>query len=111
MRELLDTCKDVTGSDATFTWVDGKTIVENGVAPWTELPVWLYDAEADVSECWNVDVSKATAAGLRARPLRQTVEDTWAWVQAGADLGGYRSQYAVPDPNPEKERAVLDAAR
>lgn len=111
MRELLDTCRDVTGSDATFNWVDGKTIVENGIAPWTELPVWLYDAEADVSECWNVDVSKATAAGLRARPLRETVADTWAWVQAGADLGGYRSQYAVPEPNAEKERAVLDAAR
>jgi nucleoside-diphosphate-sugar epimerase len=111
MRELLDACKAVTGSDATFTWVDGKTVVENGLKPWTEIPVWLYDAEGDVSECWNVDVSKALEAGLTARPMEQTVADTWAWVQAGADLGGYRSQYAVPDPDPEKEKQALKAAR
>jgi 2'-hydroxyisoflavone reductase len=111
MGELLATCREVTGSDATFTWVDGKTIAGNGVQPWTELPIWLWDAEADVSQTWSVDVSKARAAGLGARPLRETVEDTWAWIRAGADLGGYRSQYAVPDPDPEKERAVLEAAR
>lgn len=111
MRELLETCRDVTGGDATFTWVDGKTIVANGLKPWVELPVWLWDGDEDVSQTWNVDVSKARAAGLTARSLRETVEDTWAWVQAGADLGGYRSQYAVPDPDTEKEKAVLAAAR
>jgi 2'-hydroxyisoflavone reductase len=111
MREFLETCREVTGSDATFTWVDGKTIVDHGIAPWSELPVWLYDAEADVSQTWNVDVSKAQQAGLKARPMPETVADTWAWVQAGADLGGYRSAYAVKDVDPEKEKAVLEAAR
>jgi 2'-hydroxyisoflavone reductase len=111
MRELLDTCREVTGGDATFTWVDGATITGAGLQPWTEIPIWLWDADGDVSQSWNVDVSKARAAGLAVRPLRETVEDTWAWVQAGADLGGYRSQYAVPDPDPEKERAALQAAR
>jgi 2'-hydroxyisoflavone reductase len=111
MREFLETCREVTGSDATFTWVDGKTITENGIAPWTELPVWLWDAEGDVSQTWNVDVSKAQQAGLKARPIVETVRDTWAWVQAGADLGGYRSKYAVSDVDPEKEKAVLKAAR
>lgn len=110
MGELLEACRDVTGADATFIWVDGKTIVDNGLAPWTEIPVWLWDAEADVSQTWNVDVSKALAAGLTTRPMEETVRDTWAWVQAGADLGGYRSQYAVPDPDPAKERKALDAA-
>lgn len=111
MGELLDTCRAVTGSDATFTWVDGKTITAHGLAAWTEIPLWLWDADDDVSETWNVDISKARAAGLTARPMRETVEDTWAWIREGADLGGYRSQYAVPDPDPEKERAALAAAR
>jgi nucleoside-diphosphate-sugar epimerase len=111
MRELLETCREVTGGDATFTWVDGATIVKAGIEPWRELPVWLWDGAADVSATWSVDVSKALAAGLTARPMRDTVADTWAWVQAGADLGGYRSQYAVPDPDPVKERAALEAAR
>jgi 2'-hydroxyisoflavone reductase len=111
MAELLDACREATGSDATFTWVDGKTIIEAGIEPWRELPVWLWDAEADVSQSWHIDTSKARAAGLAARPMPETVRDTWAWVQAGADLGGYRSEYAVPEPDPEKERAALDAAR
>ncbi|HEV2890811.1 MAG TPA: NAD-dependent epimerase/dehydratase family protein [Frankiaceae bacterium] len=111
MRELLETCREVTGSDATFTWVDGKTIVDNGLKPWTEIPVWLWDAAEDVSQTWNVDVSRALEAGLTARPMAETVRDTWAWVQAGADLGGYRSQYAVPDPDPAKEERALAAAR
>ena len=111
MGELLETCRAVTGSDATFTWVDGETITKAGIAPWTELPIWLWDAAEDVGECWNVDVSKARRAGLAARPLRETVADTWAWVQAGADLGGYRSQYAVPAYDADKEKAALAAAR
>jgi 2'-hydroxyisoflavone reductase len=111
MRELLDTCRDVTGSDATFTWVDGATVTKAGYEPWRELPVWLWDAAADVSAAWSVDVSKARDAGLTARPMPETVADTWEWVQAGADLGGYRSQYGVPDHDPEKERAALALAR
>lgn len=111
MRELLDACREVTGSDATFTWVDGAAIVEAGIAPWTELPVWLWDATEDVSQTWHVDVSRAIDAGLTIRPMRETVADTWAWVRAGADLGGYRSQHAVPDCDREKERKALAAAR
>ena len=111
MRELLDECRRATGSDATFTWVDGPTVTKAGYAPWTELPIWLWDAAGDVSQTWNVDVSKALAAGLTIRPMPETVRDTWEWVKAGADLGGYRSQHAVPDPDLEKERAALAAAR
>jgi hypothetical protein len=111
MRELLEACRDVTGSDATFTWVDGATLTAAGYAPWRELPVWLWDATEDVSQTWQVDVSKALAAGLAIRPMRETVADTWEWVRAGADLGGYRSQYAVPDWDPEKEAKALAAAR
>jgi 2'-hydroxyisoflavone reductase len=110
MGALLDTCREVTGSDATFTWVDGPTIVRAGYAPWRELPIWLWDADEDVSETWRVDVSKAVAAGLAARPMPETVRDTWAWIENGADLGGYRSQYAVPEPDLEKERAALSLA-
>lgn len=111
MGELLDTCRQVTGSDATFTWVDGKVIADNGIGPWTELPIWLWEDSADVSQTWNVDVSRARQSGLAARTLRETVEDTWAWMQAGADLGGYRSEFAVNDPDLDKEKAVLAAAR
>lgn len=110
MRELLEACREVTGSDATFTWVGGDAIVNAGIAPWRDLPLWLYDADEDSTYAWSVDVGKARAAGLDARPLRETVADTWAWIEAGADLGGYRSQYAVPEMDPAKESVALRSA-
>lgn len=111
MRELLEACREVTGSDATFTWVDGKTITENGIAPWTELPVWLWDAEVDMSQAWAVDIAKARAAGLTARPMRVTVEDTWAALRGSPDFGWYPGRASVPEPDLAKEKAVLEAAR
>src|SRR5437868_844476 len=33
MGEVLDTCRTVSGSDASFAWVDEKTLLEHNVAP------------------------------------------------------------------------------
>jgi 2'-hydroxyisoflavone reductase len=34
MQQLLDTCKAVSGSDATFTWVDDAFLLEKKIEPW-----------------------------------------------------------------------------
>ena len=61
--ELLD------GADVT--WVSDEFLQEHGVGPWMELPLWLPDPEwAGMHE---TDVSRAVAAGLRFRPLAETV--------------------------------------
>ena len=111
MAELLATCRDVTGSDATFTWVDGATVVDAGISPWTELPIWSWDAKEDVSQTWNVDISRARAAGLTARPVRETVEATWESMRGGIEPGSYRSRFAVPERDADKEARALAAAR
>ena len=41
--ELLDTCREVTGSDARFVWVDGKFLLDHEVGQWMELPLWIED--------------------------------------------------------------------
>jgi 2'-hydroxyisoflavone reductase len=71
--KLLDECKAVSGSEARFVWVDGKLLLEAGVQPWSELPLWLGGGDMTVS------VSKAIAAGLTFRPLADTIRDTLAW--------------------------------
>ncbi len=54
-----------------ITWVPDAFLVERGVGEWMELPLWLADPE------WvgmhMTDVSKATSAGLRFRPLAETL--------------------------------------
>ncbi|MCR9217370.1 MAG: NAD-dependent epimerase/dehydratase family protein [bacterium] len=76
--KMLDTCKKVTGSDATFTWVDGDFLGENGVAPWAQMPVWIPPAEGSAG-FHTRSLEKAAKAGLKTRPLDETVRDTLAW--------------------------------
>ncbi len=81
MGELLDTCVRVTGSDADLRWIDPATIAAAGVAPWTDLPCWLPPGP-EHDGMLGSDVSKAIAAGLRCRPVGDTVADTWAWLRS-----------------------------
>jgi 2'-hydroxyisoflavone reductase len=79
MRTLLETIKEVTGSDARFTWVSDALLLEHKVAPYSEMPFWLpppYDG-------YGIDCTRAVAAGLGYRPLVETVRDTWQWLQTG----------------------------
>lgn len=75
MSGLLETCREVTGSDATFTWVNEKFLQANRAEP----PLWV-PAEKEGFE--RVDSSRARAEGLVCRPLADTVRDTLAWTAA-----------------------------
>jgi 2'-hydroxyisoflavone reductase len=41
MRSLLEECRAITGSDATFVWVPDPFLLENDVKPYQELPLWV----------------------------------------------------------------------
>jgi 2'-hydroxyisoflavone reductase len=100
--DVVETCRRVAGTDAEIVWVDSAYLVEHEVGEWMELPLWLSDpAYRSMQE---TPVGRATAAGLRHRPLEETVRDTLAWVQSGE----------APEEPPagldrEKEKRVLDA--
>ena len=77
MGGVLEACRDTSGSDARFEWVDEAFLLAEGVAPWSEFPLWIPESEPDVTlEC---NVSKAMAEGLTFRPLAETIADTLAW--------------------------------
>jgi 2'-hydroxyisoflavone reductase len=91
LGELLQSCLDVTGADARFTWIPEGFLGGHEVQPWTDLPLWLPAKMATGHVC---PVERALAAGLRLRPLEETIADTLAWArQAGpthpqVDAGG-----------------------
>lgn len=110
--ELLEACIEATGSAARLDWVDsGFLEQQEDLGFWTELPIWIPPGDVP----WAKDTSRAEAAGLRCRPLRETVRDTWAWL--AADGGQVARSYVPKRPHglsEEKERALLagwDAAR
>jgi 2'-hydroxyisoflavone reductase len=95
-----------TGSDATFTYIDDESwLTAQGVEAWTELPLW--GSKAELPSLFGHDNSAAEAAGLRWRPLAETVADTWAWQQTVA--GGWRPGQNTPGLAPERERELLEA--
>lgn len=75
--EVLETCRSISGvRDASFVWVSDAFLLEQGVAPWTELPLWVPRGQHDLA---GLDSKKAVAAGLRLRPLAETIHDVLAW--------------------------------
>lgn len=73
-RETLETCREVSSSDASFEWVSDELLNEHEVGEWMELPLWISDPDAAAMH--EVDVSRAVASGLTFRPLEETVRDT-----------------------------------
>jgi 2'-hydroxyisoflavone reductase len=78
IAELLYGCKAVTGGDASFTWVPADFLEERGVNAWQEMPVWIPPREG-YEGFHRVNITKAIEAGLRSRPLADTVTATLAW--------------------------------
>jgi 2'-hydroxyisoflavone reductase len=80
LGEMLDACKRVSRSVAAFHWASADFLKEHEVAPWSDMPVWIPDTEEDAGFS-RTDVSKAIRAGLKFRPLEDTVRDTIAWAK------------------------------
>jgi nucleoside-diphosphate-sugar epimerase len=108
MGELLDVANAVTGGHAELRWTGPEVIAAAGVEPWTQLPIWLPPGP-DHDFMHAGDVGKALAAGLRLRPVEETVADTWSWVRT---LPGPLPQRPDRPPvglDPSAEQAILGA--
>jgi nucleoside-diphosphate-sugar epimerase len=100
MGELLEVANEITGGRAELRWSDPDAIVAAGIEAWTQLPIWLAPGvDHDFMHCG--DVGKALAAGLRCRPVRDTVADTWAWM---------RTVDGPPPQRTDRPQAGLDPA-
>jgi len=106
MSELLDTCREVSASDARFTWIDDRTLVDAKVEAWSELPLWIPEDDPAFGGMLLGRNDRARAAGLQTRPLADTVRDTLAWALS-PDGQAARSPHAM---SAQREAALLAAA-
>ena len=74
--ELLEATAAIAPAGTTLTWVDGEWLTEQGVTG-ADLPLW---SEGVVEWQSAMSPARAEAAGLRHRPLSETVRDTAAWA-------------------------------
>ncbi|MFJ4831103.1 NAD-dependent epimerase/dehydratase family protein [Streptomyces sp. NPDC088747] len=101
MGGLLDACVQVTGGAGDLRWTDPEVVLAAGVEPWSQLPVWVPGGSELHDSVHGADVSRAVGSGLRCRPVRDTVADTWSWLQG---LGGVAPQ------RPDRPAVGLDPA-
>src|SRR3954471_6215691 len=72
-REVLE-----AAGEAELAWIPDEQLEAAEVEPWIELPLWL---PARYEGTWRVGTEKAQAAGLRCRPVSETVRDVRAWLE------------------------------
>jgi 2'-hydroxyisoflavone reductase len=69
--ELLESCRRVTGAEVELAWLPDDFLAEHGVTEWRALPMWF--PEPTMARANDAVVDRALAAGLRFRPLDDTV--------------------------------------
>ncbi|HBL27696.1 MAG TPA: epimerase [Acidobacteria bacterium] len=110
LGELLELCSAVTGSGGRLTWVPESFLLERGVVPFWELPLWVSGPAHEGFH--RLDNRKAVAAGLTLRPLAETVRATLAWLAERSGELPPRPEGGPPAPlAPEREAELLAAWR
>ncbi len=104
LGDLLEACRQVSGSDGSISWVAEDFLLEQKVAPWSELPLWIPDSDPDSKGFSTTNCDKAVAHGLRFRALEETLRDTLAWAQTRSADWSWRAGLS-----PEREAELLSA--
>jgi len=102
LEAMLDELVSAVGPDGTeLRWVDGQWLREQGVDG-DVLPLW---SEGHPQQTMALDPAAARRTGLRVRPFRETVLETWRWMRDG---GTFRyGPVALPD---ERAAELISAA-
>ena len=104
--DLLQTAVATLNPQARLHWVDEAFVLAQGVAPWSDVPVWL---PRDSAGLHRVGIEPALACGLHCRPLAQTLRDTAAWDSARPHVPAMGSPRPAVGLTAERETALLAA--
>ena len=104
MGELINACIAAGGNPARAEWIDEAFLLEQGVQPWKDMPLWLPESDPAHAGFMAADCARAIARGLAFRPIEQTVADTLAWSRT-RDPAHLWKAGIVPDA----EARLLDA--
>lgn len=108
--DVIRRAADVAGRPADVRWVDQQRLLDAGVQPWSELPLWL-PASSGALGMMDMDTTLAQQHGLTWRPLDLTMADTLAWDREAAHPvdHDYGTRFGRQTLSSEREREVLAA--
>ena len=106
MGMLVDALAEAGGAAAPrVAWTDEATLLEHKVAPWTGLPLWIPTSFADEAGFMDIDCGRRRRAGLRTRPLAETIDDTAAWLAQRDNAAAWKDVLKA-----DAEREILAAS-
>lgn len=97
--DLLASCMRVTGAEPDVVWVPTDKLLAADVDPWMGVPLWIAAPGWEAAN--RVPNARALAAGLRFRPIDETVRDAWT------DRTPVELSVAL---SPDREGELLNAA-
>ena len=112
LLDLFTKIRETTGSDAKFNWAEEKILLENNIAPWTEMPLWIPNITPlgpDHQEPWkgafHINIDKAIQSGLDFRPIEETIREVHGWIQT-LDEANYPWKAGIAR---DREKVLLEA--
>ena len=79
MGKMLEEIKNVSQSDAVFTWVSEEFQKKEDMRGWSDMPLYLPESDDDLRGFNSVNIDKALAKGLSFRSLSETIRETLDW--------------------------------
>jgi hypothetical protein len=112
MATMLDQIERVVDGGGRLTWVAEDFLVDHEIEHWTDLPMWLPPGALPTHVGFQSRSSaRAEAAGLRTRPLAETVARTVHWLGDRGPVQAPSTNTGLDRPpvglDPERERRLL----
>jgi 2'-hydroxyisoflavone reductase len=102
-RRMLEACVAMCNPQAQLTWLSETFLLEHKVEPWSEIPVWVPEKDCAFDTCSN---ARAVAAGLKFRPLEETIRETLTWARTRPGDHAWRAGMTA-----EREAELLRAMK
>ncbi|MDD3627443.1 MAG: NAD-dependent epimerase/dehydratase family protein [bacterium] len=96
--DFINECRETINRKAMIIKVPEDFLLENNIAPWSEIPLWIPKSKEEVS------IEKALKTGLKFTPLKKTIQDTFNWNDKERPEG---FQY-ISGLKPEKEKEIIE---
>jgi len=104
---MLYGIRAITGVAAELNWAPADFLAEQGINPWSDMPVWI-PSQGDYAGFSTRSNAKAIAAGLRFRPFADTVSATLEWFREQPEDRQAEVRAGI---SAEREAEVLTALR
>jgi len=104
-RDVLHMCRDELNPDLKLTWIPEDFLETQNLQESGGLPLWV-GSDEEYAGIWKVNAGLAASKGLKARPLSESIKDTWAWWLT---LPEERTAKLKTGISPERQAEILAA--